>query len=83
MSFREIVERKASSAEYRLRRRIREALDGSSEMASIAFIVGCGRSGTNMLADLFSRSWRVELFNEDHPAAFENRRLLPFQQIEL
>lgn len=40
-----------------------------------AFIVGCGRSGTSMLLHHLSKTWQVEPYNEDHPAAFENYRL--------
>lgn len=39
------------------------------------FIVGCGRSGTSMLLSHLSKSWQVEPYNEDHPAAFDNYRL--------
>lgn len=39
------------------------------------FLVGCGRSGTSMLAYHLARSWRLELYNEDNPAAFDRWRL--------
>lgn len=47
-----------------------------------AFLVGCGRSGTTMLVRQLARSWQVELYNEDHPAAFDNFRLRELQVIE-
>lgn len=46
------------------------------------FLVGSGRSGTNMLASTLAKSWQVELYNEDHPAAFKNWFLRDFSVIE-
>lgn len=46
------------------------------------FLVGCGRSGTSMLLHRLGRSWAVDPFNEDHPAAFEKYRLRPLNEIE-
>jgi hypothetical protein len=45
------------------------------------FLVGCGRSGTNMVTRHLATSPDVELFNEDHPAAFERYRLRPLADI--
>jgi hypothetical protein len=42
-----------------------------------AFVVGCGRSGTSMILWQLGRSWAVDIFNEDHPAAFTDFRLRP------
>lgn len=39
------------------------------------FLVGCGRSGTNMVTSQLAKSWQVDSYNEDHPAAFYNWRL--------
>jgi hypothetical protein len=39
------------------------------------FLIGCGRSGTSMLVWQLDQSWQVNLYNEDHPAAFDNFRL--------
>lgn len=39
------------------------------------FIIGSGRSGTDIAAYCLSRSWDVELINEDNPKAFDNWRL--------
>ncbi len=46
------------------------------------FVVGCGRSGTSMLLHHVGRSWAVDPFNENHPAAFEKWRLRPLDVIE-
>lgn len=39
------------------------------------FIIGSGRSGTDIAAHCLSRSLDVELINEDNPKAFDNWRL--------
>jgi hypothetical protein len=39
------------------------------------FLVGCGRSGTNMIVQRLSRSYSLDLYNEDHPDVFINWRL--------
>jgi hypothetical protein len=39
------------------------------------FIVGSGRSGTDIVSHCLSKSWDVELVNEDNPKAFDNWRL--------
>jgi hypothetical protein len=47
-----------------------------------AFVVGCGRSGTSMILHHLGRSWTVDPYNENHPAAFEKWRLRPLDVIE-
>ena len=39
------------------------------------FLVGAGRSGTSMIVRRLARSWRVEFYNENNPAAFDYYRL--------
>lgn len=39
------------------------------------FILGSGRSGTDIVAHCLSKAWDVELINEDNPKAFDNWRL--------
>ena len=46
------------------------------------FLVGCGRSGTSMLVFRLEKSWQIELFNENHPAAFQNFRIRDLATIE-
>jgi len=48
----------------------RQRLQGPREGARPAFLVGCGRSGTNMLVDRLSRTWELDPVNEYDPAAF-------------
>jgi hypothetical protein len=45
------------------------------------FLVGCGRSGTTLVASQLARSWQVDLFNENHPQAFDQFRLRGFPVI--
>ena len=46
-----------------------------------AFLIGNVRSGTSMLVSRLARTWQVELFNEDDPAAFEHWRLKDLDEI--
>ncbi|VAW31168.1 hypothetical protein MNBD_CHLOROFLEXI01-4666, partial [hydrothermal vent metagenome] len=46
------------------------------------FLVGCGRSGTSMFIWQLEKSWQIELYNEDHPAAFDVYRLRDYDVIE-
>lgn len=46
------------------------------------FLVGCGRSGTSMLIWQLDKSWQIQLYNENHPAAFDNFRLRDLKTIE-
>jgi hypothetical protein len=52
------------------------------EQSRPAFLVGCGRSGTSMLVWQLEKSWQVELYNEDHPAAFDNYRFRTLPEIQ-
>lgn len=47
--------------------------DGNSRPV---FLFGCQRSGTNMATRALAKSWKVEFFNEDNPAAFNNECML-------
>lgn len=46
------------------------------------FLVGCGRSGTSMFIWQLEKSWQIELYNEDHPAAFDVYRLRGYDVVE-
>ena len=46
------------------------------------FLIGCGRSGTNMLTKGLAKSFQIKLYNENHPAAFEDFRVKDFTAIE-
>lgn len=41
------------------------------------FLIGAGRSGTSMMVLQLGKSWQVDVFNENHPAAFRNWYLEP------
>lgn len=43
----------------------------------VAFILGCQRSGTNMLLRTLDRMMEVDRFDEDDPRAFVNNRIRP------
>lgn len=66
---------------HRLRRRIRYILKKfyqqiyRSNRSEPVFVLGSGRSGTDIVAHCLSKSWDTELINEDNPKAFENWRL--------
>lgn len=63
------------------RRRIWQYIDNPTDDSAPVFLVGCGRSGTNMVIDKLATSWQVDAYNEDHPAAFEEWRLREFNII--
>lgn len=65
-----------------LTREVRQRLNNPSGESKPAFLVGCGRSGTSMLVHQLNKSWRVELYNEDNPAAFEKWRLKELSVID-
>ncbi len=67
--------RRFRAAEKEWRKHLRQRLQNPSGKSRPIFLVGCGRSGTSMLVYHLARSWQVELYNEDHPAAFERWRL--------
>lgn len=39
------------------------------------FLIGCGRSGTDLIVENLSRSPELDVYNETHPKAFDNWRL--------
>lgn len=58
-----------------IRRSLWQYVDNPIGHSRPVFLLGCGRSGTTMVIDHLARSWQVDLYNEDHPAAFEKWRL--------
>lgn len=66
----------------RLQRSIMRRMLHPSGESRPAFIVGCGRSGTSMLIFHLARTWQVEAYNEDNPAAFHNFRLRDLDTVE-
>jgi len=53
-----------------LSRYVRQRIANRGKAASPAFLIGNGRSGTSMVIFRLARSWQVDLYNENHPAAF-------------
>lgn len=47
-----------------------------------AFILGCGRSGTTMLARALAQSPSVDFYNEDHPDLFRKYHLLSLTNVD-
>ena len=66
---------KLRGKEIEIQKELRRRRSNPSGNSTPVFIVGCGRSGTSMLLMQLSKSWQVEHFNENHPAAFDNWRL--------
>lgn len=60
------------SAAAGLRRRTLSLALGRRGNARPGFLVGCGRSGTNMLVNRLGRTWEVDVVNEGDPAAFRD-----------
>lgn len=65
-----------------LRKRLWQGWYNPTGRSIPVFLVGNGRSGTNMLARQLGKSWQVELYNEDHPTAFQDWRLKDLTIIE-
>jgi hypothetical protein len=59
-----------------------QRLHNPFRQTKVAFVVGCGRSGTSMLLHHLHRSWAVDGYNENDPAAFQKYRLRPLDEIE-
>lgn len=64
------------------RKRLWQRIDNPWGQPKPVFLVGCGRSGTNMITRHLSKTWQVDLYNEDNPDAFENWRLRDLPTIE-
>ncbi len=50
--------------------------------ATPVFLTGCGRSGTNFLVGQLSRLWKIKLYNEMNPEAFQQWRLRDLSEVE-
>ncbi len=76
------IERYHLRVAQRWRKQFYQRLYNPTRKSHPVFLVGSGRSGTNMLASSLSRSWNINLFNEDNPQAFEHWRLRDLSIIE-
>ena len=61
---------------------VRRRYENVAKESIPVFLLGSGRSGTNMLTRALSNSYQVKLYNEDHPAAFDNFRVKDLSVIE-
>jgi hypothetical protein len=73
---------KIRSVQYRLQAKqdelmksVQRRLNNPDGTSVPIFLVGCGRSGTSMFIWQLEKSWQITLYNEDHPAAFDEYRL--------
>ena len=73
---------KIRSVQYRLlakqdelKKNVQRRLHNPEGTSLPIFLVGCGRSGTSMFIWQLEKSWQIKLYNEDHPAAFDEYRL--------
>lgn len=80
---------KIRSVQYRLlakqdrvKKTVQRRLNNPNGISLSVFLVGCGRSGTSMFIWQLDKSWQIELYNEDHPAAFDEYRLRDYDVIE-
>jgi hypothetical protein len=64
------------------RRKLWLRWNNPEQRSSPVFLVGCGRSGTNMIGKRLARSWQIDIYNEDHPAAFDDYYLKDFSTLE-
>lgn len=82
------VQTNGSAYLYRVKRRVRYLLKKvyhrfhCSDQSRPVFLLGSGRSGTDIVAHCLSKDWNVELINEDNPKAFENWRLKGLDVVE-
>ncbi|MGM0766744.1 MAG: sulfotransferase [Pseudomonadota bacterium] len=82
------VDRQGSELAYRAGRKLRHLrkqayqLVWPADQTRPVFLVGSGRSGTDIVAYSLSRCRDVELVNEDNPKAFENWRFRNLDDIE-
>ena len=64
-----------------LLKRLYQVLNPCRETRPV-FILGSGRSGTDIVSHCLSKAWNVELINEDNPKAFDNWRLKGLDAVE-
>ncbi|MDK8464261.1 sulfotransferase [Marinobacter sp. SS13-12] len=82
------VENKQNVLLYRAKRRGRHYLKllyqrvNPSHETRPVFILGSGRSGTDIVSHCLSKAWDVELINEDNPKAFDNWRLKSLEAVK-
>ena len=78
---RKVVQDVQAAQEMRRKRRWQRRTNPDGVTTPV-FLVGNGLSGTSMLVFHLTRSWHIDLYNEDNPAAFEKWFLRDFSVIE-
>lgn len=73
---------RVETAHYSIRKMIWRFLYHRADRSVPVFLIGCGRSGTNMVVRHLEKSGQVKLYNEDHPSAFEKWRIRGLDVIE-
>ncbi len=76
------VQNRLQAKQDALKKRVQRRLNNPDGASVPIFLVGCGRSGTSMFIWQLDKSWQIELYNEDHPAAFDLYRLRDYEVIE-
>jgi hypothetical protein len=76
-----VVGKVKATRELRAKQRWQHQINPTRETMPL-FLVGNGRSGTSMLVYHLTRSWHIDLYNEDNPAAFEKWFLRDLSIIE-
>ncbi len=78
---RKVVQTMQSAQEMRRKQRWQRRMNPDGVTKPV-FLVGNGRSGTSMLVFHLTRSWHIDLYNEDNPAAFEKWFLRDLSVVE-
>lgn len=65
-----------------VKKRLLQPLRNPRRKSRAAFLVGCGRSGTDLYAAKLSQPTDALLINEDNPAGFENWRLKDLETLK-
>lgn len=73
----EKLRRAVARRAWRRRKQLWQLLYGTAGEARPVFLVGCQRSGTNMLQEAIDRSLQTWIYNEDNSTAFDNYRIQP------
>ena len=76
------LRRKASQQKWAIYRQLHQRWHNAGKRSRPAFLLGCGRSGTSMLVLHLGRTWQIDLYNENNPAAFDHWRLQPLPVIQ-
>lgn len=77
----EIGIKKFKALKRRIRKELHAIIKRPPDNSQPVFIVGSGRSGTTNLVDILGRSLDTAAYSEGHPAAYNDLRLKPLDQV--